>query len=102
METFFKNISAEDGTTERLVRDLGTLIADAEELVKATGGKIAEKSREELALGLERLKASCKRIEKRAAAGAQNADQLIRDYPYQSVGIALSVGLLIGALIGRR
>jgi ElaB/YqjD/DUF883 family membrane-anchored ribosome-binding protein len=101
METFFKNISAEEGTTERLIRDLSTLINDAEELVKATGGKIAEKSKEELMAGLDKLKASCRRIEKGAAAGAQNADQFIRQNPYPSVGIAFAVGLIIGMLLKR-
>ena len=102
METFFKNISAEEGTTERLIRDLSTLINDAEELVKATGGKIAVKSKEELVAGLDKLKASCKRIERRAAAGAQNADQFVRENPYQSVGIAFGLGLMIGILLWRR
>ena len=102
METFFKNLSAEVGTADRLIRDLGTLIADAEELVKAPGGKLAEQSRDELATGLDRLKASCQRIEKTAAAGAQNADQFIRQNPYPSVGIAFGVGFLIGALLRRR
>jgi len=101
METFFKNMSEEEGTTDKLIQDLNTLIGDAEELVKATGGKLAEKSKEELMAGLEKLKASCQRIENKAAAGTHSADRYIRDNPYQSVGIAFGVGLLLGVLIGR-
>jgi len=101
METFFKNMSEAEGTTEKLIQDLNILIGDAEELVKATGGKAAGKSKEELMAGLEKLKNSCQRIEKKAAAGAQSADRYVRENPYQSVGIALGVGLLLGVLIGR-
>jgi len=101
METFFKNLSAEDGTTEKLIQDLNLMIGDAEELVKDTGGKLASKSKEELIAGLEKLKTSCRRIEQKASAGAQRADRVIRDNPYQSVGLAFGVGLLLGVLIGR-
>jgi ElaB/YqjD/DUF883 family membrane-anchored ribosome-binding protein len=101
METYFKNLSAEDGTTEKLIQDINILLADAEELVKDTGGKLASKSREELMAGLEKLKANCRRIEQKAATGAQNADRIIRDHPYQSVGAAFGIGLLLGVLLGR-
>lgn len=101
METFFKNISAEDGTTEKLIQDLNILVADAEDLVTAAGGKLAAKSKEELKVGLDKLKASCRRLEKKASASAQTADRFIRENPYQSAGIALGVGLIIGLLLGR-
>ena len=101
METYFKNMSAEDGTTDKLIQDLNLLLSDAEELVKDTGGKLASKSKEELIAGLEKLKSSCRRIEQKAAAGAERADRIIRDHPYESVGLAFGVGLLLGVLIGR-
>jgi len=80
---------------------LNVLIGDAEDLVKATGGKLAEKSKDELLVGLEKLKTSCQRVEKKAAAGAHTADRLIRENPYQSVGIAFGAGLLLGVLLNR-
>jgi ElaB/YqjD/DUF883 family membrane-anchored ribosome-binding protein len=101
METFFKNISAEDGTTGKLVQDLNMLLSDAEELVSSTGGKLATKSKDELTAVLEKLRASCGRIEKRATEGALGTDRFIRKKPYQSAGIALGIGLLLGALLGR-
>jgi len=33
-----------------------------------------------------------------AIAGAKSADRVIREHPYQSVGIAFGFGLLIGVL----
>ena len=101
METYFSNMTAEEGTKEKLVKDLVTLVRDAEELVRATGGDLADKSKTELAAALERVKASCGRLQTRAAAGARQADQIIREYPYQSIGIAFGVGLLIGVLVNR-
>jgi ElaB/YqjD/DUF883 family membrane-anchored ribosome-binding protein len=35
-------------------------------------------------------------------AGAKAADQIIRKHPYESIGIALGVGLLIGVLVRRK
>ena len=102
METYFQNLTREEVTRERLLEDLMALVRDAEELVKTTGGTLAGKSREELMAGLERVKASCRRIEANTAARAAAADKIIREHPYQSMGIAFGVGLLIGVLVNRK
>ena len=36
------------------------------------------------------------------AIHAKVADKTIREHPYESVGVAFGVGLLIGVLVGRR
>ena len=102
METFFKNMSAEEGTKRRLVQDLVTLVNDAEDLVKATGGDLAEKSKEEIMQALERVKASCRRLEEQAASGFRAADDYVRSHPYESLGIAVGVGILAGVLLNRK
>ncbi len=38
----------------------------------------------------------------KVAACAQATDRIIRDKPYQSIGIALGLGVLVGLLINRR
>ena len=101
METYFSNMTAEDGTKEKLVQDLMTLEHDAEELVKATGNDVAAKSKTELNAALERVKGSCQRVQAQAVAGARRTDRLIRENPYQSIGIAFGVGLLLGVLARR-
>jgi ElaB/YqjD/DUF883 family membrane-anchored ribosome-binding protein len=101
METFFKNIAGEEGSKQRLVQDLITLVHDAEELVKATGGEIADKSKEEIMEALERVKASCRRLEEQATTTLRAADQMIRRHPYESMGVALAVGVLLGVLVNR-
>ena|SRR5687768_13888817 len=101
METFFKNMTGDEGTKQRLVKDLITLVHDAEDLVKATGGDIAEKSKQEIIEALERVKASCRRLEEQAATSLRAADRAIRKHPYESMGIALGVGLVLGVLLNR-
>jgi ElaB/YqjD/DUF883 family membrane-anchored ribosome-binding protein len=85
--------------------DLKVLARDAEELLKATageaGGKLAD-VRTRLAEALETAKATCHRLEEKAVAGAKATDRAIREHPYESLGVAFGVGLLIGVLVGRR
>jgi ElaB/YqjD/DUF883 family membrane-anchored ribosome-binding protein len=102
METYFKNMTAEEGTKERLVQDLITLVHDAEDLVKATGGDLAEKSKKEIIEALDRVKASCRRLEEQASVSLRAADRAIRQHPYESIGIAAGVGLILGVLLNRR
>jgi ElaB/YqjD/DUF883 family membrane-anchored ribosome-binding protein len=42
------------------------------------------------------------RAEQSAAERARAADRVVRDHAYQTIGIALSVGVLIGAFAARR
>jgi ElaB/YqjD/DUF883 family membrane-anchored ribosome-binding protein len=102
MEVYFNNMTAQEGTREKLVQDLITLVHDAEDLIRATGGNLAEKSKEELLAGLEKVKLTCLRIEAKAAATVRNADSLIRDNPYHAVGVAFGLGLLVGVLASRQ
>jgi ElaB/YqjD/DUF883 family membrane-anchored ribosome-binding protein len=101
METFFSNMTATSGLKEKLVEDLGVLVHDAEELVKAVGGQVTDKTKAELQGALTRMKGSFRNLEEKARVGARNADRVIRDHPYQTLGAAFAVGLLIGALAGR-
>jgi ElaB/YqjD/DUF883 family membrane-anchored ribosome-binding protein len=101
METFFSNMTATNGLKEKLVEDLGILVRDAESLVQSVGSQVAEKTRAELQTTLQRMKKGCRVVEERAMAGVHHADRVIREHPYQSLGAAFAVGLLIGALAGR-
>ncbi|HLP26656.1 MAG TPA: hypothetical protein VK477_13325, partial [Acidobacteriota bacterium] len=50
----------------------------------------------------ERLANAAQATKQRVVAGAKYTDRAIRDHPYQSLAIALGVGVLAGILIGRR
>ena len=91
--------------TDKLVKDLKTCACDAEEWIKATAGELNDKTKEarlRFKNTLNAAKESCEALEEKALNGVKTADRKIRTYPYESIGIALGVGLVLGLLIGRR
>lgn len=111
METNYEAIerghSAE--ARERLMEDLQTLTRDAEDLLKATAGDVSDKAKEarsRVTAALERAKGTYLNLQAqtlaRAKAAAKKADTVIRDHPYESIGVAFGVGLLIGVLVTRK
>ncbi|HEX5219921.1 MAG TPA: DUF883 family protein [Verrucomicrobiae bacterium] len=111
METHFENLEQAQSqlARERILADLRALARDSEELLKATAGDVSEKTKEvraRLATALERSKSTMAELQSQAIAGAKaaarKADTVIRDHPYESLGVAFGVGLVIGVLVGRR
>jgi ElaB/YqjD/DUF883 family membrane-anchored ribosome-binding protein len=91
--------------TEKLVNDVKTVVRDAEDLIKATGTDLSERTREardRLKVGLDSARETARKAESKLRDGVRETDVLIREYPYQSIGIAAAVGLLLGVLLGRR
>ncbi len=93
-----------DVSTDKLVADLRRVVRDSEEILKVAGEEIEESHdmRERLAQTLQSAKAVYRRIQNKTVAAAKATDQTIRTHPYQSLGVAVGVGLLVGILIGRR
>jgi len=92
-------------TSKRLVGDLKVAMRDAEELVKATGGEVGERIgavRNRLEEAVDATKTTYKELEDRTLATAKATDRCIREHPYQTIGVAFGLGLLIGALAGRK
>ncbi len=92
-------------TMGKLVQDFKVVVQDAETLLKASAGELGEKAREaraRLAASLEGAKANFYKFEDKAMAGARATDELIREHPYQSIGLAFGVGLFIGVLVARK
>jgi ElaB/YqjD/DUF883 family membrane-anchored ribosome-binding protein len=96
-------------TTDQLVADLKTVMLDAEALLKATSSQTGEKVQEVRAKAEQSLQAARARLTeiedealKRAREVAEATDEYVRENPWQSVGIAAGVGLLIGLLLSRR
>jgi ElaB/YqjD/DUF883 family membrane-anchored ribosome-binding protein len=92
-------------STERLLQDLKAVVHDGEELLRAGAADLSERglaARERLAAALEVAKETRRRLQERAIASARATNRLIRENPYQSVGIAFGIGLLFGILVNRR
>jgi len=90
---------------QSLSTDLHTVIRDAEELLKVTGGQTGENVsavRARLVAAMESAKATAHKIQEKAVAAAKATDQVIRTHPYESIGVAFGVGLLVGVLVARK
>lgn len=104
METHFPFTDLPDAAArrEQLVADLKVVVHDIENLLKSTAGQISQQAAADLQGVLNRSKQLCAQLEARASARLKQADQVIREHPYQSIGIAFAAGLLIGVLVNRR
>jgi ElaB/YqjD/DUF883 family membrane-anchored ribosome-binding protein len=103
MET--RSASEIEQSTEKLLEELKEVVRDGEELLRAGAEDMSERgsvAREKLAAALETARETQRRLKERAISGARATDRWIREYPYQSIGIAFSIGLLIGVLATRR
>jgi ElaB/YqjD/DUF883 family membrane-anchored ribosome-binding protein len=99
-------MNGENANSEKLIRDLKTLVTDAEELLKATasqaGEKIAvarQKIEQSLVEGKKALADAETTLVKKSKECAEIADDYVRENPWSAVGVAASVGLVIGLLI---
>ena len=92
-------------STERLMEDLRAVVHDGEELLNAGAQHLSESgvaARERLAAALESAKDLRRKFEARALESARATDRVIREHPYQSIGVAFGIGLLIGVLVNRK
>jgi ElaB/YqjD/DUF883 family membrane-anchored ribosome-binding protein len=96
-------------TTDQLLTDLKTVMNDAEALLRATSAQTGEKIQEVRARAEESLRQAKARLSsiedealRRAREVADATDEYVRENPWQSVGIAAGVGLLLGLLLARR
>jgi len=94
---------------EKLVADIKVLVNDAEELIRATaaetGAKVVE-LRRRMQLSMGDVKSNIGKMEtavlEKVKPAATAADQYVRAHPWEAVGTAAVVGLLIGLLANRR
>lgn len=93
----------------KLVADFKEVIADAEALLRVTADDLSERAKDARAkLGekLEQAKVQLKEadsvLRERAVAGARETDRVIREHPYEALGVAFGIGLLIGILVNRK
>ena len=94
---------------ESLIGEFKSLMADAEALIKATEdhpgaaiNSIRNKALETLAGAKESLSGVEGKMLDQAKVAAESADDFVHRNPWEAVGVAAGLGLLIGLFIGRR
>ena len=91
-------------STEKLLQDLKAVIHDGEQLLKAGAADLTERgkaARERLGSALAVARETRRKLQERASAGVKAADETIREHPYESIGVAFGVGMLLGVLLNR-
>lgn len=98
-----------DLSKEKLVADLKVVVADAEELLRATASQAGEKvsaARERIQASLATAKVKLSDAERalleKTKEAAKATDEFVQDNPWRAVGIAAAAGLVLGVLISRR
>jgi ElaB/YqjD/DUF883 family membrane-anchored ribosome-binding protein len=99
----------QNSSKEKLVSDMKSVVSDAEEILRATAGVAGDKVgelRERIADRLRDAKARIDNAEKlwvrRTRDAARATDDYVSENPWQAIGIAAAIGLLLGVIIGRR
>jgi ElaB/YqjD/DUF883 family membrane-anchored ribosome-binding protein len=78
---------------------------DAKALLAATADIAEEKvvqARNRLNAAMSAARETFAVAQKKAVEGAKAADKVIRDNPYQAMGVAFGLGALVGFLLSRR
>ncbi len=94
---------------DKLVQDFKLVVADAEDLLRATAtqaGVKVDAARERVKDSLHAAKVKLAEAEdvllRQGKLAARATDEYVQENPWRAVGIAAGVGLIIGLLIGRR
>lgn len=97
--------SSSHTSPEELVSNLRGLLAEAEKLV---GDSASSYASEKMSDFYDRLHSAQERVQELYGAardkvvdGAKETDRVIRSHPYETVAIALGIGVLLGAFIRR-
>ena len=94
---------------DKLMQDMKVVIADAEELLRATANQAGEKigvARERIQDSLHQAKVKLAEAEavlvERAKQAARYTDEYVQENPWRAIGAAAAVGLVLGLLLSRR
>lgn len=90
---------------DRLIHDVKTVIRDAEDLLRVTGSELGEKAAEErkrLSGALESARETCRRAEDQIEKCARETERMVREHPYETLGITFAAGILAAVLLFRK
>src|SRR3970040_1218363 len=98
-----------DISRDKLISDMKVVIADADELLRATAGQAGEKVAAARARIQDSLDGARIKLAQFGDASAEKpkaapraADDYVHEHPWHAVGIAALLGLVLGTLVSRR
>jgi len=87
-----------DTPADRLMDELRNVIADAEELLRATADQAGPKVQEVRGRAEESLRSAREHLQ----GAGRELDVRVRENPWAAVGIAAGIGLIAGILLSRK
>lgn len=90
---------------EKLNEDFRILLQDTQNLLNATKGDLsgkAEEARSQLEQRMDEMKGKYHELEGKAVNSVKATEDLVREYPFHSLGVTFGVGLLLGLFMGRK
>jgi ElaB/YqjD/DUF883 family membrane-anchored ribosome-binding protein len=103
------NSKTNEHSAEQLIKNIQKLMAEVEEIIASSGEAVSQEATSKLEELQGRLSSATDAVKgyyntarKRVIAGAEVADDTIRTHPYESLAVALGVGVVLGALLRRR
>jgi len=85
-------------THDNSTHDLKSLVREGQHVLKSGAQMLTEEAQTKLRAALDAAEA----LRDKAQEGIKATDRAVREYPYQSLGIAVGVGVLIGWFLRRR
>ena len=98
-----------ENARDKLVDEFAAVLAEAEEMLKRAASETGDKARDlrsQVETKLLRAKLSLQELEgqavDKAKAAARATDDYVHDTPWQAIGVAAAVGIVVGLLMNRR
>ncbi len=91
-----------EGAAQKTGQDVRAAARAGSEQVKAGIGEAMEHGKEATSRLTTALINAKSKIGESTVAGAKITDRTIREHPYESIGIAFGIGVLLGVLINRK
>lgn len=100
---------AKEVTKDQLIEEFNAVVAETEQLLKSVATAGGEKAgalcaglEQNLANTKERLREFQQAATEKTKAVAKTTDEYVNEHPWQAIGIAAGLSLLIGLLLKRR
>jgi ElaB/YqjD/DUF883 family membrane-anchored ribosome-binding protein len=94
---------------EKLMSDIKTVLADAEDLLKQAAASTGDRATELREKALTRLKQAKEKaadmqvvVVEKGKKAVRATDDYVHDHPWTSIGVAAGIGVLVGLLVNRK